>query len=85
MERDWPEQPNDYERLDEDLSEPDPADMENADSDLPRRDRISSVIESIEPTRPRREGEAVYADTDMNPNAQDQRDEHSGEGLSPRT
>lgn len=78
MERDWAEQPNDYERLDEELTEPDPADIENADTDLPRRQRGASIIESIEPDRPRVPGEAVYADTDLNPNAQDQRDEHEG-------
>jgi hypothetical protein len=84
MNRDWPEDKDTYERLDTDLSDRDPADVEHDSSeenDIERRDRSSAIIGSIDPqAKTPVSPDAVYADTDMNPNADDQKDAHHGEG-----
>lgn len=78
MDKDWPEGKEPYSRLDADLAQPDPADVNDSeDNDIERRDRLTSIIDSIEPQPKTRVGsDAVYADTDMNPHPKDQRDVH---------
>ncbi len=83
MDKDWPQDPQAYNRQDADLSQKDPADLdENADNDIERRDTLSGIIDSVTPTPPVprsvQRNEAIYGDTDMNPNADDVRDEHAG-------
>lgn len=78
MNRDWPEDQRLYNRLDADLAEKDPADRDDSeDNDIERRDRITAIIDSVDPqpktpTNP----DVIYADTDLNPDEQDQRDAH---------
>ena len=77
MNRDWPEPKDKYNRLDTDLAEKDPADREEQHpNDIERRDTITGIIDSVEPSRPVGPDEAVYGDTDLHPNADDVKDEH---------
>lgn len=77
MNRDWPEDKEEYNRLDADLSEKDPADRNsNDDNDIKRRDSLTGIIDSVTPSRPVQRNEAVYGDTDLNPNQDDQADAH---------
>ena len=77
MNRDWPEDRQEYNRLDTDLAEKDPADREsNEDNDIERRDSLRGVIDSVTPSRPVQRNEAVYGDTDLNPNQDDIKDVH---------
>ncbi len=79
MDRDWPEDPQRYNRLDTDLAQPDPADVNDSeDNDIERRDRLTAIIDSIEP-QPRVSADVVYGDTDMNPQPEDQRDVHDND------
>ncbi len=80
MNRDWPEDREEYNRLDTDLAQKDPADRDsNDDNDIERRDSITGIIDSVTPSRKVERNEVVYGDTDMNPNADDQRDEHEAD------
>ena len=77
MNRDWPEDRQEYNRLDTDLAEKDPADRDsNEDNDIERRDSLRGVIDSVTPSRPVQRNEAVYGDTDLNPNQDDIKDVH---------
>ncbi len=78
MDRDVSRDIDKNERLDADLTAPDPSDVEDDTTDRDRRKTVSAIVDSVEPARkPRGSDEAVYADTDLNPNAEDQRDEHT--------
>ncbi len=81
MNRDWPEDQERYNRLDADLAQKDPADRNDSDdNDIERRDRLTSIIDSIEPQpKGRVDPDAVYSDTDMNPHPKDQRDVHQND------
>lgn len=81
MNRDWPEDQEQYNRLDADLAQPDPADVNDTeDNDIERRDRITAIVDSIEPQpKERIDADVVYADTDMNPHPKDQRDVHQND------
>jgi len=81
MNRDYPEDRDEYNRLDADLSEKDPADVEDDETDTARRGRLTSIIDSVEPQEKTPVGaDAVYGDTDIDPNRDDERDAHHGEG-----
>lgn len=77
MDRDVPQDRDDHERLDSDLTAPDPADVQDDTTDRGRRKTVSSIVDSIEPAE-HVEPDVVYADTDLNPNADDQFDAHHG-------
>ena len=77
MNRDWPEDRQEYNRLDTDLAEKDPADRnDNDDNDIERRDTLTGVIDSVTPSRAVQRNEAVYGDTDLDPNKDDIKDVH---------
>lgn len=82
MDRGWPEDGSRYDRLDADLTETDPADKRGDEAhDIQRRDRLSAIIDSIDPQpKTPQNPDVVYGDTDMNPHEDDQRDAHHGEG-----
>ena len=81
MDNDTPQDPLLYNRLDADLAQKDPADAnESDDNDIERRDRLTAIVDSVDPQpRTATNPDVVYADTDMNPNADDQRDAHHSE------
>lgn len=78
MNNDSPQDPLLYNRLDADLAKRDPADASNPDeNDIERRDRLTAIIDSVDPqpktpTNP----DVIYAETDLDPNQQDQHDAH---------
>lgn len=76
MNRDWPEDRERYNRLDADLAQKDPADRNDSeDNDIERRDRLTAIIDSVEPQpKGRVDSDAVYADTDVYPHPEDQRE-----------
>lgn len=63
-------------RLDAPLTEKDPDEGTDDDTDIEHRATITEIAASVAPARSIERNEAVYGDTDMNPNAEDQRDEH---------
>lgn len=80
MERDSSTESNDYERLDADLSAKDPADAREGkdDTDVNRRDTLTHLMNVAPETAPLKDTEgAIYGETDMDANAQDQRDVHN--------
>jgi hypothetical protein len=81
MNNDFPQDKEAYSRLDADLSKKDPADRNDSDdNDIERRDRLSAIIDSIDP-QPKQPvtSDVVYGDTDMDPNRDDERDAHHGD------
>ncbi|HET9031228.1 MAG TPA: hypothetical protein VFN49_13730 [Candidatus Aquilonibacter sp.] len=78
MDKDYPQDPALYNRLDTDLAQKDPADRNDSeDNDIERRDRMTAIIDSIDPqpqtpTNP----DVVYGETDLDPHRDDQRDAH---------